>query len=115
VSDRLAPGARTKRAGATESQDAVASDDARPAPQVEREAGAADLDDDRRDAGIRDADGRLARACERDARRRRREPERRAGRARARVSGREHEHEHDQGEAGGASHRPITVNVTVAV
>src|SRR6476660_5393811 len=56
---------------------------------------------------------RMSRAREGDARRCGGETERRPGRARARRGGREHER--DQGEAGRASHRPITVNVTVAV
>ena len=83
--------------------------------EVEREAGAGDVDHDCPRAGVRDSNGGTIRAGERDVRGRRGERERGSRRAGARARRGGHERQSDRYERDPAPHRPITVNVTVVV
>jgi hypothetical protein len=109
---------RSQRKPANGRARAAAADDPGTASHTESEAGAVHVDDDTLRARVRHSDGRTRGAREQHSSRHRAERDRRPSRARSRGCGDERELEcgdADPDERARADHRPITVNVTVAV
>jgi hypothetical protein len=108
--------ARPKRQPTRGRAGASAADDPRPTTQIEREARATDVDDDAFRPGIRHTDGGTRTAEQSDMSGHRGQCDGWARRARARCDGHERKRYKDGRDAReDVNHRPMTVNVTVAV